>query len=111
LNFSILLRMQLQEGKWVTMGDTHIIPWENRDLITASSDWSVMNQEVVRPASVLIPKLEKGIWELSNCPDCYQEYEVKHGIGTIVDMLKFYRDLLQDCLEHPFAELYGSLVV
>jgi hypothetical protein len=92
------------------MGESHTVPWENRDLIAATSGWSVMNQEAISPASVLMPNLEKGIWELTNCPDCYVEFEVKHGLGTIKEVLLFYRGLLQDCLEHPFTELYGAIV-
>lgn len=110
MNYSISLRMKLQEGKWVPMGETHLVPWDNRDLIAATSGWSVMNDEVINPVSVLLPNLEKGIWELTNCPSCYMQYEVKHGLGTIEETLKFYRSLLQDCREHPFTELYGSIV-
>lgn len=103
--------MKIQDHNWVTMGDPHTIPWDNRDLIAASSGWSVMNQQAISPASVLVPNLEKGILELTNRPDSYMEFEVKHGLGTIKDMLLFYRGLLQDCREHPFTELYGAIVV
>ncbi len=110
MDYRVFLRLQLQEGKWITMGDNHIIPWDMRDLIAASSGWSVMNQESSGLASALVPKLEKGIWELTESPNLYYNYEISHGLGTIRETLEFYQNLLQDCREHPFTELYGDIV-
>ncbi len=110
MKYNVFLRMQLQEGQWVTLGDNHTIPWETRDLVAASSGWSIINQESVGLASSLVPKLEKGIWELTQSPDFYSQYEILHGLGTINDTLDFYKDLLQDCKDHPFTELYGNVV-
>ena len=60
MNYTVLLRLQLQEEKWITMGENHTIPWDMRDLIVASSGWAVLNQESAGQASALVPKLEKG---------------------------------------------------
>lgn len=109
MNYSIELRMELPEKEFVSMGELHTIPWENRDLVEASSGLSFVNGDSVGLASSIVAKLEKGIWELTNCPDCYQQYEVKHGLGTVKEMLAFYRNMLQDCRDHPFASLYGEV--
>lgn len=110
MNYNVLLRLQLQEGKWITLGENHIISWDSRDLIAASSGWAFINQESAGLASSLVPKLEKGIWELTQSPGLYAEYEISHGMGTIRDTLEFYKNLLQDCKDHPFTELYGNVV-
>lgn len=109
--YSVLLRMQLQEDNWITMGEDHRISWDIRDLIEASSGWSVINDESMGLASSLAPRLEKGIWELTQNPDQYTHYEILHGLGTIRETLSFYQKLLQDCKDHPFTELYGNVVV
>ncbi len=110
MDYRVFLRLKLQDGKWITMGEKHIIPWDMRDLIAASSGWSVMNQESSGLASAIVPKLEKGILELTQSPNVYSQYEILHGLGAIQDALKFYQNLLQDCKEHPFTELYGDIV-
>lgn len=109
MDYHISLRMKLKEDNWVRMGETHVVPWNTRDLIAATSGWSIMNQESAGLASELVPYLEKGIWELANRPEQYIHYEIEHGVGTIKEILKFYTDLLQDCREHPFTELYGAV--
>ena len=110
MNYTVLLRLQLQEEKWITMGENHTIPWDMRDLIVASSGWAVLNQESAGQASALVPKLEKGILELTQSPYRYTQYEVSHGIGSIHETLVFYQGLLEDCLSHPFTEIYGNIV-
>ncbi len=110
MKYRIFLRMKIQESNWMTMGDNHIILWNIRDLIAASSGWFIMNEESVGLACALIPKLQKGILELTQSSNTYANYEISHGMGTIQDVLDFYKDLLKDCQQHPYTELFGSII-
>lgn len=108
--YHILFRLKMQEQDWMTLGKSFQVLWESRDLIAASSGWIVFNQESIAPAYSLIPTLEKGIFELTQRQSDYRGYEIRHGIGTIREILDFYRELLVACEEHPYAELYGKIV-
>jgi|GEM_PF-962665 len=110
MKYRVLLRVKMQNDSWVAIGEEHTILWDTRDLITASSGWTVLNQEDAGSAGAFIPLLEKGIIELTQHELCYHNYEISHGLGTINDILKFYRNLLKACKEHPFTEVYGCIV-
>lgn len=97
------------DGKWITVGEKHCIPWNMRDLITASSGWTVINDNAVGNADKLAYELQKGILELTNSPGEYLSFEVRHGIGTIGKVLAFYRELLDDCRKYPFTNVYGKI--
>jgi len=45
-----------------------------------------------------------------NRAECYSLFELKHGIGAIDTMLKFYNELLKECREYPFAELSCKVI-
>lgn len=107
--YHVLLRMKTPEGNWLTLGEDHKILWDARELIAASSGWTVLNRQSVTPADSIIPTLEKGILELTEDSGAYSRFEVLHGPGTIRDALDFYRELLQDCRAYPFTELYGYI--
>lgn len=108
--YHIILRIKLKDDDWMTIGNEHKIPWDTRNLIEASSGWTMLNQQSVGAASAFIPYLEKGILELTNSESDYLDYEVQHGLGTIRDTLEFYKTLLEDCKAHPYSELYGNIV-
>lgn len=110
MNYCVSLRMQVQEKQWVTLGENHIISWKYRDLITASSGWVLMNQTESGLATALLPKLNKGIIELTESKEKYADYEISYGPGTIREVLAFYKDLQQDCREHRYTEVYGTVV-
>lgn len=109
MKYSFFLRLKVQEDKWMMMGGKHIIYWEIRDLITASSGWFIIHQDDVKLATELIPILQKGILELTQFKHEYSIYEALHGFGTIDSVSKFYKDLLHDCLQYPYTELYGCV--
>jgi len=109
MKYSFSLRLKIQEEKWIVMGDKHIITWEIRDLITASSGWFIIHQGSKKFASELIPILQKGIFELTELRQKYNIYEALHGLGTIESVIKFYKELLVDCLQYPYTELYGCV--
>jgi hypothetical protein len=110
MDYRILLRMQVQENQWVTLGESHIIRWNYRDLIAASSGWVLMNQISSGLATALLPKLNKGIMELTESKKSYDDFEIQFGPGTINEVLKFYQNLQKDCREHRYTEVYGSIV-
>lgn len=109
MKYSFFLQLKMQEGKWITMGKSHIISWDTRDLITESSGWFIINQDRMRLASELVPMLLKGIFELTHSSQDYVIYEILHGFGTIQSVLQFYKDLLSDCQQYPYTELYGCV--
>lgn len=109
MNYSIFLQLKVHENECINMGKNHIISWDTRDLIEASSGWFIFNQDRVRLASELIPMLQKGILELTQDPQSYEYYEMIHGYGTIKSVLVFYGNLLEDCRQYPYAELHGSM--
>ncbi|MGX8710120.1 hypothetical protein [Clostridium sp. KNHs216] len=110
MKYRVYLCVKMQSDKWVTIGGNHSILWDLRSLIEASSGWTVLNQEDIGPADSFIPRLEKGILELTQHTEAYRNYEVFYGIGTIDNAVAFYTGLLKDCKTHPFTELYGCIV-
>ncbi len=110
MKYSIFLQLKTGENNWTDMGQKHIISWETRDLIEASSGWFIINQDRVRHASELIPMLQKGILELTQDPETYEYYEMVHGYGTIKRVLVFFHNLLEDCRQYPYAELHGEMI-
>lgn len=109
MKYSFFLRLKIQEDKWIRMGKNHIISWDIRDLISASSGWFIINQDRIKLASELVPTLQRGILELTQAPQSYEIYEMVHGLGTIKSVLNFYKDLLDDCKQFPYAELSGCV--
>lgn len=109
MNYSIFLQLKIKEDKLMTMGGKHVISWDTRDIISASSGWFIINQDRTRLASELIPMLQKGILELTQDPQAYEIYEILHGLGTNKSILRFYKNLLEDCKQYPYAELHGCI--
>ena len=110
MDYCVSLRVKMKELEWITMGRNHCIPWTVGELVAASSGWTVINEEPMGLACSLVSDLQKGIMELTEHRDTYIGFEVKHGMGTIQEVLEFYQDLLKDCKEYPFTEVYGAIV-
>ena len=109
MKYRFYLRVRLQNDSWVKVGESHEIQWDIRDLIKASSGWLIVNQEKIGMASDFVPMLHKGIMELQNSSDTYREYEMTLGLGTIKNVLSFYKGLLHDCQKYPYTELCGCV--
>lgn len=110
MQYQVSLGKKLEDGGRVTFGALHTLPWDLRDLIELSSGWTIVNHQRADFASELVPKLEKGIMELSNRREAYSFFQVKHGMDTIDDTVNFFHGLLGDCKDYPFAELYGEVI-
>lgn len=110
MQFQILLGKKVENNGWVSLGTPHFVPWEMRDLAEASAEWTMINHSRVSAAAELIPKLEKGVFNLINRPERYSLFELKHGIGAINTMHRFYSGLLKECKEYPFAELCCKVI-
>lgn len=109
MNYCVLLKLKIRENEWRKAGECHVISWNIRDLIAASSGWTILNEENFGPANSFLPVLQKGILELSQHAQAYIRFEVKHGVGTIRDTLLFYKGLLNDCKDYPLFDLYGYI--
>jgi hypothetical protein len=109
MKYHVLLRVHANDGQYIPVGEKHSVVWETRDLISESSGWIALNQDVIGPAKAFIPMLERGILELTHHASDYFRFEAMHGLGTIKETLEFYYDLLNDCKAHPFSELYGVI--
>jgi hypothetical protein len=107
--YRLYLRVRLQDDNWVIVGESHEIQWDTRDLINASSGWFIVNQDKIGMASDFIPKLHRGIMELQNSSETYRDYEMMLGLGTIKNVLFFYKGLLNDCQKYPYTELCGCV--
>lgn len=110
MNYCVTLNVEIKGNQCLQLGDKHIIPWDYRDLIESSCGWTVVNEENIGLAKSFSTKLNKGIIELTQNREAYQRFEIRHGMGTINDVLKFYKELFKDCKDHPFAEIYGSVI-
>lgn len=110
MNYLVSLQIQGNNNQNIRLGETHSILWDTRDLIYASSGLAVFNQQDIGPAKAMIPILEKGILELSQNTSSYARYDILFGLGTVKDVLEFYRGLLSDCMAHPYMELYGCIL-
>ena len=109
MNYRFHLRLKINDNEWKEIGMNHTLKWEVRDLIYASSGWSIMNQGCIGQASEIIPMLQKGIVALSQSEQAYISYDVRFGFGTVKNILKFYEELLDDCNKYPYSEICGSI--
>ena len=109
MEYQVSLAVCSKDGTRIPVGGIHPICWDIRDLVSISTGWTVLNQENLGSANEFVPVLEKGIFELTNNENFYSIFEAINGIGTIRETLLFYRDLLHDCLDYPFSELYGVI--
>lgn len=110
MKYQFFITWKVQENNWVVMGEKHVIPWDVRDLISASSGWFIVNEGCIGKASVMIPMLQKGLTQLTDSAVDYADYETRHGLGTIENVRVFYESLLRDCMRYPNYELCGSMV-
>lgn len=110
MQFQILLGKKVENDQWLSLGTPHYIPWEMRDLAEASAEWTMINQSEDAAVAGLIPKLEKGVFNLMNRSEHYSLFELKHGIGTVDTMLEFYSGLLKECREYPFAQFTCTVI-
>ena len=109
MKYSIFLRLKMQDNKWLTMGARHTIPWDTRELIAKSSGWLIMNSETMGKANELIPKLQKGILELSQNPNNYKNHDTPTETSIVEGTLDFYYQLLKDCQRYPYTDIYGKV--
>lgn len=70
------------------------ITYNVHDLIERSSGWDTHNEDngFVKD---LIPKIQKGLEELTKYPEKYKKYESSNGWGTIKGVKRFYTDILE----------------
>lgn len=109
MNYQFYIKLDVQENKEVKLSENHIISWNVRDLVSASSEWFIVNEGCIGKASTMIPVLQKGITQLKYFAKDYTKYEAMHGLGTIENVLKFYQSLLRDCMRYPNFLLCGEL--
>lgn len=109
MNYRFYIKLNTQNGKSVTLGQNHVIAWDVRDLISASSGWLIVNDGCIGRALEMIPVLQKGISQLRYSAADYASYEAMHGLGTIETVLAFYQSLLQDCMHYPNFLLCGEI--
>ena len=64
-----------------------------RDIFVHSMDWDYKQGEWYRLEEVL-PKIERGIDELTNNPAAYEKYLPSNGWGTIESAIKTLRSIL-----------------
>lgn len=109
MNYRFFIKLDTQNGKSVRLGQDHIIAWDVRDLISASSGWVIVNDGCIGKASSIIPVLQQGISQLRFSAADYASYEAMHGLGTIETVLAFYQSLLIDCMHYPNYLLCGEI--
>lgn len=109
MQYAIFLCLKMQDNKWLTMGTRHTIPWNTRELIAKSSGWLIMNSENMGKANELIPKLQKGILELTHNSNDYKNHDTPTQTSIIKSTLDFYFNLLKDCQRYPYTEIYGKV--
>lgn len=54
-------------------------------------------------AREIIPLLEKGLNELINRPDYYEQFNASNGWGTYIQFVDFVRNYLTACIKYPNA--------
>lgn len=59
-------------------------------------------------ASDLIAPLEAGLATLTSDPSRFDTYSPANGCGTYADLLRFVRDYLEACKQHPTAKVEAS---
>ena len=92
---------------WLPVGDCEAnTTWNVREMIVKSTglEWNnCCNNGFCKD---IIPKIEKGLHELTEQPEKYKKYEAPNGWGTVESTKRFFNQILEDW-EH-LREEYGD---
>lgn len=70
------------------------ITWNVREIITRSTGLPWENEANNGLCIDIIPKIEKGYWELVRNPEKYLKYEPSNGYGTVEGTKQFFKEIL-----------------
>lgn len=80
---------------WACVGDCEAnTTWNVRQMIVESTGLSWMNCANNGYCKDVIPKIERGLFELENRPEKYKQYEAKNGWGTVKSTANFFREII-----------------
>ena len=85
---------------WLPVGDCEAnTTWNVREMIVKSTglEWNnCCNNGFCKD---IIPKIEKGLYELTEHPEKYKKYEAKNGWGTVESTKRFFECILNAWLD------------
>lgn len=80
---------------WVNVGECYAnITWNVRKIIELSTGLEWKNEANNGLCIDVIPKIEKGFWELHFHPEKYKPYEAKNGWGTVAGTKGFFEYIM-----------------
>jgi hypothetical protein len=65
-------------------------------------------ENAVETAADLICTLERGIADMKNRPEHFEQFNASNGFGTYSDFVPWLEELLEACREYPDAKIRAS---
>lgn len=96
MSYDISFRVKVEGvDKWIPVGccETNTT-WNVREMIVKSTGLEWKNEEDNGLVKDIIPSIYKGMYELTNFPDKYKEYESENGWELLKVQLIFSKQLL-----------------
>ena len=96
--YNISFRVKVEGvDKWIPVGYCEAnTTWNVREMIVKSTGLEWKNEEDNGLVKDIIPSIYKGMYELTNFPDKYKEYEAENGWGTIESTINFFRTIINN---------------
>lgn len=96
MSYDISFRVKIEgTERYVEVGDCEAnTTWNVREMIRKSTGLPWYNCANNGLCSEVIPKIEKGLYELETKQQKYKKYEAKNGWGTVETTARFFRDIL-----------------
>lgn len=98
MSYDISFRVKVEGvDKWIPVGYCEAnTTWNVREMIVKSTGLEWKNEDDNGLVKDIIPSIYKGMYELTNFPNKYKEYEAENGWGTIESTIKFFRTIIDD---------------
>ena len=108
MSYDITFKVKVEgTDQYVPIGSCDAnITWNVRKIIEISTGLPWLNEENNGFCKDVIPKIEKGLHELTEHPEKYKKHEAKNGWGTVEGTKRFFNQILEDW--ERLREEYGD---
>lgn len=96
MSYNVQFKVKIDGTKrYVVAGNCNAnITWNVREIIVKSTGLSWMNEANNGLCSEVIPKIEKGLFELRRNGDRYKKYEPANGWGSVSGTIRFFKEII-----------------
>lgn len=99
MSYDISFRVKVEglEDRYIDVGECSAnITWNLREMIVKSTGLKWKNEVNNGLCKDVIPHIVDGLYELTNYPEKYKQYEAPNGWGTIEGCKRFFTQIIND---------------